>query len=76
MVLPSVGLEAVGVLLLTCTSSLLLGEVSMTSSALLNVKGLPYVAGLLGVAGSLSVTEWQRITGLLRVHGLLSIAES
>jgi hypothetical protein len=40
VILPSVGLEAVGVLLLTCTSLLLLGDVSMISSALLNFEGL------------------------------------
>jgi hypothetical protein len=75
VVLPSVGLEAVGVLLLTCTSLLLLGDISMMSSALLNVKGSPNVAGMLGVAGSLNVAESQRIAGLLRVAGSLNVAE-
>jgi hypothetical protein len=63
------------VLLLTCTSLLLLGDVSIMSSALLSVKELPNVAGLLGVAGSLSIAELQRIAGSLRVAGLLSIVE-
>ena len=75
MVLPSVGLEAVGVLFLTYTSLLLLGYVSMASSASLNVEGLPNIAGSLGIAGSLSFAESQRIAGLLRVAGLLSVAE-
>ncbi len=75
VVLSSVGLEAVGVLLSPCTPSLLLGDVSMTSSASLNIKGLPNVAGLQGVTGLLSIMALQRITGLLRVAGLLSIAE-
>jgi hypothetical protein len=39
LVLPSGGLEVVGVLLLSCTSLLWLGDVNMTSSALLNVAG-------------------------------------
>jgi hypothetical protein len=61
---------------LTCTSSLLLGDVSMMSSALLNFKGSPNVAGLLpGIAGSKNVVELQRIAGLLRATGLLSIAK-
>ncbi len=55
-------LEAAGVLLLLCTSSLWLEDVSMTSSALLSIKGLLNVAGLLSVAG------------LLRIPGLLSVA--
>jgi hypothetical protein len=40
LILPLGGLEAVGVLLLTCTSLLLLGDTSMTSLALLSVEGL------------------------------------
>ncbi len=40
-----------------CTSSLLLGDVSMTSSASLNAKGLSNVAGLLGIARSVNVAE-------------------
>ena len=75
MVLPSVGLEAVGVLLLTCTSLLLLGDVSMTSSALPSVEGLSNVAGSLGVAGLLSIAKSQGDAGLLRVSRLLSITE-
>jgi hypothetical protein len=53
----------VGVLLLTCTSLLWLGDVSMKSSASLSVKGLLNVAGLLSVARLL------RIAGLLSVSG-------
>jgi hypothetical protein len=48
---------------------------SMTSSALLNNKGLPNLPGFLVVAGLLNVAELQRIAGLLRVAGLLSIVE-
>ncbi len=48
--------------MLACTSLLLLGDISMTSSALLSVKGLINVAGLLGVTGLLSIEELQRIT--------------
>jgi hypothetical protein len=73
VVLPLVGLEAVGALLLTCTSLILLGDTCMTSSALLNIQGLPNIAGLLGIAGLPNVTELQRIAGLLRVAGLLPL---
>jgi hypothetical protein len=76
VVLPSSGLEAVGVLLLLCTSLPWLGDVSLTSSALLSVEGLLNVAGSLGITGLLSLTESQRIAGLLRVAGLLNIVES
>ncbi len=72
---PSGGLKAVGVLLLTCTSLLFLGDISMTSSALLSIERLLNVAGLLGIARLLSIAELQRIAGSLRVAGLLSIAE-
>ena len=73
VVLPSG--EAIGVLWLLCISSLWLDDVTVTSSALLNVKGLLYVAGLLGVAGLLNVMESQRIAGLLNVARLLFFAE-
>jgi hypothetical protein len=51
------GLEAVGVLLLLCTSLLLLGDVSKMSSALLSIEGLLNHAALLGIAGLLSLAE-------------------
>ncbi len=76
MVLASDGSEAVGVLWLTCNSSLWLGDVSMTSSASLSIEGSLNVAGLLGVAGLLNAVESREITGSLRVAGLLIIAES
>jgi hypothetical protein len=69
VVLPSRGFEVVGVLLLLCTSLLWLGDVSLTSPALLSVKGLLNIAELLGVAGLLSLTELQRIAGLPSVAG-------
>jgi hypothetical protein len=74
VVLPSSGLEVVGVLLLLCTSSLWLGDVSPTSSASLSIKGLLNVAGLLGVARLLSLAELQRIAGLLSIAELRRIA--
>ncbi len=73
VVLPSSGF-AVGVLLLSCTSLLLLDDISMPSSALLSVKGLLNVAGLLGVARLSGIVELGRIAGSLKVSGLLSIA--
>jgi hypothetical protein len=75
VVLHSDGLEAVGVLLLLCTLLLLLGDVSMTSSASLSIEGLLNVAGLPGINRSISLVELGRIAGLLRVAGSLSTAE-
>jgi hypothetical protein len=75
MVVPSDGLEAVGVPWLLCISLLWLDDATVTSSALLNVEGLPYVAGSLDVAGSLKVVELRRIAGLLKVARLLIFAE-
>ncbi len=76
VVLPSGGLEVMGVLWLICISLLWLDDVTVMSSALLNVKGLLYVVGMLGVAGSLNVAELQRIAGLLKVAQSLTFAES
>ncbi len=75
VVLPSVGLEAVGVLWLLCISLLWLDDITVTASALLNIKGLLFVAGSLGIAGLLNVAESQKIAGLLKVAWLLIFAE-
>jgi hypothetical protein len=72
VVLPLGRLEAVGVLLLLCTSLLWLGDVSMTSSALLNVRGLLNVIGLLRITGSLSVAG-RAMSQTLAIFQLLTI---
>ncbi len=67
-----------GVLLLSCTSLLWLGDISMMSSALLSIKGtldvagLLSVAGLLWIAGSLSVAG-QAMTQSLAISRSLTI---
>jgi hypothetical protein len=44
-----------------------LDDITVTASALLNIKGLLFVAGSLGIAGLLNVAESQKIAGLLKV---------